>query len=70
MNNLTNLTDIETRITFLEDQNDGLNIEFIRLQKDNERLRQEIYALAKLIEPLLRKTSRYDDADDPMPPHF
>ena len=70
MNNPANLTDIEIRIAFLEDQNDGLNHEFLRLQRENERLREELNLLTSLIKPMLKQSLQSGGIHDDIPPHF
>lgn len=68
MNKAPNLCDIETRIIFLEDQNEGLNSEIHHLRQDNERLRKELKSLARLIKPLLKQTVLSEEPENNAPP--
>ena len=65
------LSDLETRIAFLEDQVDTLNNEIVSLNLDREKLTKELQALAYLVRPLIDQMSQLDVADDRNPPpHF
>ena len=65
------LSDLETRIAFLEDQIDTLNHEIVFLNRDREKLTKELQALANLVRPLIDQMSQLDVADDSNPPpHF
>ena len=65
------LSDLETRIAFLEDQVDTLNNEIVSLNRDREKLTKELQALAYLVRPLIDQMSQLDVADDRNPPpHF
>ena len=65
------LSDLETRIAFLEDQIDTLNHEMVFLNRDREKLTKELQALANLVRPLIDQMSQLDVADDSNPPpHF
>ena len=65
------LSDLETRIAFLEDQIDALNREIVSLNCDREKLMKELQALANLVRPLIDQISQYDiiDNNEP-PPHY
>lgn len=65
------LSDLETRIAFLEDQIDTLNHEIVFVNRDREKLTKELQALANLVRPLIDQMSQLDVADDSTPPpHF
>ena len=66
------LSDLETRIAFLEDQIDTLNHEIVFLNRNREKLTKELQALANLVRPLIDQMSQLDVADDSnsAPPHF
>ena len=65
------LSDLETRIAFLEDQIDTLNHEIVFVNRDREKLTKELQALANLVRPLIDQMSQLDVADDSNPPpHF
>ena len=65
------LSDLETRIAFLEDQIDTLNHEIVFLNRDRDKLTNELQALANLVRPLIDQMSQLDVADDSNPPpHF
>ena len=65
------LSDLETRIAFLEDQIDTLNHEIVFVNRDREKLTKELQALANLVRPLIDQMSQPDVADDSTPPpHF
>ena len=65
------LSDLETRIAFLEDQIDTLNHEIVFLNRDREKLTKELQALANLVRPLIDQMSQLDVAHDSNPPpHF
>ena len=65
------LSDLETRIAFLEDQIDTLNHEIVFLNRDREKLTKELQALANLVGPLIDRMSELDVAHDSTPPpHF
>jgi uncharacterized coiled-coil protein SlyX len=62
------VSDLEIRIAFLEDQIDALNREVIRLNRDRDKLTEELHALANLVRPLIEQTSQLGGADDSVPP--
>ena len=62
------LSDLETRIAFLEDQIDTLNHEIVSLNRDREKLLKELQALANLVRPLIDQTSQLDVTHDSAPP--
>lgn len=65
------LSDLETRIAFLEDQIDTLNHEIVSLNRDREKLTKELQALANLVRPLIDQMSQLDVIHDSTPPpHF
>ena len=65
------LSDLETRIAFLEDQIDTLNYEIVSLNRDREKLTKELQALANLVRPLIDQMSQLDVIHDSTPPpHF
>ena len=63
------LSDLETRIAFLEDQIDTLNHEIVFVNRDREKLTKELQVLANLVRPLIDQMSQLDVADDSNPPH-
>ncbi len=68
MNQDSTLSDLETRIAFLEDQIDTLNYEIVSLNRDREKLMKELQALANLVRPLIHQISQLDVVDDSAPP--
>ena len=65
------LSDLETRIAFLEDQIDTLDHEIVSLNRDREKLTKELQALANLVRPLIDQMSQLDVIHDSTPPpHF
>ena len=58
------LSDLETRIAFLEDQIDTLNHEIVSLNRDREKLLKELQALANLVRPLIDQISQLDVTHD------
>lgn len=62
------LSDLEIRIAFLEDQIDALNREVVSLNRDRDKLTEELQALAHLIRPLIAQTSSLGGTDDSAPP--
>jgi uncharacterized coiled-coil protein SlyX len=62
------ITELETRITFLEDSLDALSLETHRLSQANDKLNNELHALAKLVKPLMQQMSQLGGADDNSPP--
>ena len=62
------LSDLETRIAFLEDQIDTLNHEIVSLNRDREKLLKELQALANLVRPLIDQISQPDVTNDSAPP--
>ena len=66
-----NITDIETRFAFLEDQLDALNSEALRLAKQNDTLQKEMHALANLVKPMMMQISQIGTVQDQdPPPHY
>lgn len=66
-----NITDIETRFAFLEDQLDALSNEALRLSKQNDILRKEMHALANLVKPMMMQISQIGTTEDQgPPPHY
>ena len=61
------LSDLETRIAFLEDQIDTLNHEIVFLNRDREKLLKELQALANLVRPLIDQISQLDVTHDSAP---
>ena len=51
MSNDSTVSDLEFRIAFLEDQIDALNREVVSLNRDRDKLTEELQALAHLIRP-------------------
>ncbi len=68
MSHETDIHELETRIAFLEDQIDQLNAQAHRLQQTNDRLTQELHALAKWIKPMMQHFSELGEVDDSAPP--
>lgn len=62
------ITELETRIAFLEDSLDALSLEAHRLSQANDKLNTELHALAKLVKPLMQQMSQLGGADDNSPP--
>ncbi|HAB68404.1 MAG TPA: hypothetical protein DCY28_07035 [Gammaproteobacteria bacterium] len=62
------LSDLEIRIAFLEDQIDALNREVVSLNRDRDKLTEELQALAHLIRPLIAQMSSLGGTDDSAPP--
>ena len=62
------LSDLEIRIAFLEDQIDTLNREVVSLNRDRNKLTEELQALAHLMRPLIIQISSLGSADDSTPP--
>lgn len=62
------ITELETRIAFLEDSLDALSLEAHRLSQANDKLNNELHALAKLVKPLMQQMSQLGGADDNSPP--
>ena len=62
------ITELETRIAFLEDSLDALNLEAHRLSQANDKLNTELHALATLVKPLMQQMSQLGGADDNSPP--
>ena len=68
MSKHSTLPDLEIRIAFLEDQIDALNREVVSLNRDRDKLAEELQALAHLIRPLIAQMSSLEGADDSAPP--
>ena len=62
------VSDLEIRIAFLEDQIDALNREVISLNRDRDKLTEELLALANLVRPLIEQMSQLGGEDDSVPP--
>jgi len=62
------ITELETRIAFLEDNLDAISLEAHRLAQANDKLNSEVQALAKLVKPMLQQLSQLGGADDSTPP--
>ena len=62
------VSDLEIRIAFLEDQIDALNREVITLNRDRDKLTEELHVLANLVRPLVKQMSQLGGADDSAPP--
>jgi len=62
------LSDLEIRIAFLEDQIDAVNREVVSLNRDRDKLTEELQALASLIRPLIAQMSSLGASDDSAPP--
>jgi SlyX protein len=62
------VSDLEMRIAFLEDQIDALNREVVSLNRDRDKLTEELHALATLVRPLIEQMSQLGGADDAAPP--
>jgi uncharacterized coiled-coil protein SlyX len=62
------VSDLEIRIAFLEDQIDALNREVVSLNRDRDKLTEELHALANLVSPLIEQMSQLGGSDDSSPP--
>ncbi len=62
------VSDLEIRIAFLEDQIDALNREVVSLNRDRDKLTEELHALANLVRPLIEHMSQLGGSDDSSPP--
>lgn len=62
------VSELEIRIAFLEDQIDALNREVVSLNRDREKLTDELHALANLVRPLIEHMSQLGGSDDSAPP--
>jgi SlyX protein len=62
------ITELETRIAFLEDSLDTLNLETHRLSQANDKLNSELHALAKIVKPMMQQLSELGGSDDSAPP--
>ncbi|MAW56495.1 MAG: SlyX family protein [Litorivicinaceae bacterium] len=62
------ISDLEIRIAFLEDQIDVLNSEVVSLNRDHDKLREELRALANLVKPLIEQASQLGGVNDSSPP--
>ncbi|MEK9670516.1 MAG: SlyX family protein [Gammaproteobacteria bacterium] len=62
------VSDLEIRIAFLEDQIDALNREVVSLNRDRDKLTEELHVLANLVRPLVKQMSQLGGADDSAPP--
>ena len=62
------VSDLEIRIAFLEDQIDALNREVVSLNRDRDKLTEELHALANLVRPLIKQMSELGGSDDSAPP--
>lgn len=62
------ITELETRIAYLEDNLDTLSLEVHRLSQANDKLNHELHALATLVKPLMQQMSQLGGADDNTPP--
>jgi uncharacterized coiled-coil protein SlyX len=62
------VSDLEIRIAFLEDQIDALNREVVSLNRDRDKLSEELHALANLVRPLIKQMSELGGSDDSAPP--
>jgi uncharacterized coiled-coil protein SlyX len=62
------VSDLEIRIAFLEDQIDALNQEVISLNRDRDKLTEELHALGNLVRPLIEQMSQLGGEDDSVPP--
>ena len=62
------VSDLEIRIAFLEDQIDALNREVVSLNRDRDKLTEELQVLANLVRPLVKQMSQLGGADDSAPP--
>ena len=65
------LSDLEIRIAFVEDQIDALNREVVSLNRDRDKLTEELQALAHMIRTLIAQMSSLGGTDDSaLPPHY
>ena len=64
------VSDLEIRIAFLEDQIDALNREVVSLNRDRDKLTEELHALANLVRPLIEHMSQLGSDDSAPPPHY
>ena len=62
------VSDLEIRIAFLEDQIDALNREVVSLNRNRDKLTEELHVLANLVRPLVKQMSQLGGADDSAPP--
>jgi uncharacterized coiled-coil protein SlyX len=62
------VSDLEIRIAFLEDQIDALNRQAVSLNRDRDKLTEELHALANLVRPLIEQMSQLGGSDDSSPP--
>jgi uncharacterized coiled-coil protein SlyX len=62
------VSDLEIRIAFLEDQIDALNREVVSLNRDRDKLTEELHVLANLVRPLVKQMSQLGGADESAPP--
>lgn len=64
------ITELETRVLFLEDTIEQLNSELTSLNSDFLMARQAMQLMNKRIEQLLKLDSQGQGGDEPPPPHY
>ena len=62
------ICDLEIRIAFLEDQIDVLTSEVVSLNRNHDKLKEELRALANLVRPLIEQSSQLGGVNDSAPP--
>ena len=64
------LSDLQTRLTYQEDDVKQLNRALLRQQQELEALRQEVARLKELVAELAPPYPVATAADEPPPPHY